>query len=73
MAFNPDNISTSISIHRLDLEEAMVGASNAIFMRRVWYLDNIHLIKSMSSNLTTFDLENSIIQIDFEISIVVPI
>jgi hypothetical protein len=36
-------------------------------------LDNIHLIKSMSSNLTTFDLENSIIQIDFEISIVVPI
>jgi hypothetical protein len=26
----------------------------------------------MNSNLTTFELENSIIQIDFEISIVVP-
>ncbi len=49
-----------------------MGAFNAIFMRRVWYLDNIHLIKSMNSNLT-FDLENNIIQIDFEISIVVPI
>jgi ABC-type enterochelin transport system permease subunit len=72
MAFNPNKIFTSISTHILNLVEAIMGAFNAIFMRRVWYLDNIHLIKSMNSNLT-FDLENNIIQIDFEISIVVPI
>jgi hypothetical protein len=35
MTFNPNNISTSISTHRLNLVEAMVGASNATFMRRV--------------------------------------
>jgi hypothetical protein len=61
MAFNPNNISTSINTHILDLVEIMVGASNVIFMKRVWYLDNIHLIGFVSSNLTTFDLENSII------------
>jgi hypothetical protein len=44
MAFNPNNVSTFVNKHKLDLVEAMVGASNAIFMMKVWYLDNTCLI-----------------------------
>jgi hypothetical protein len=45
MALNLNNNFTLVSKHRLDLAKAMVGASNAIFMRKVQYLDNTHLTR----------------------------
>ncbi len=45
MAFNLNNIFTSVSKHKLDLVEAMVGAFNVIFMRRVQYSDNTCLTR----------------------------
>jgi hypothetical protein len=45
MAFNPNNIFTLTNIHKLDLAKIMVGASNAIFMRKVQYSNNTCLIK----------------------------
>jgi len=43
MALNPNNDFTLVNKRRLDLAEAMVGASNAIFMKRVRYSNNTHL------------------------------
>jgi hypothetical protein len=40
IAFNPNNISTLVNKHKLDLVEVSVGASNAIFVRRVQYSNN---------------------------------
>jgi hypothetical protein len=40
IAFNPYNISTLVNKHKLDLIEVSVGASNAIFVRKVQYSDN---------------------------------
>jgi len=45
MAFNLNNIFTSVSKHKLDLVEAMVGAFNVILMRRVQYSDNTCLTR----------------------------
>ncbi len=45
MAFNLINVFTSVSKHKLDLVEAMVGASNVILMRRVQYSDNTCLTR----------------------------
>ncbi len=45
MAFNLNNIFTSVSKHKLDLVEAMVGASNVILMRRMQYSDNTCLTR----------------------------
>jgi hypothetical protein len=38
MAFNLNNAFTSISKHKLDLVEAMLGVSNVIFMNREWVI-----------------------------------
>jgi len=35
MTFNPNNVFTLVNKHKLDLVEAMMGASNAIFMKKV--------------------------------------
>jgi hypothetical protein len=40
IAFNPNNISTLVNKHKLDLIEVSVGASNAIFVRKVQYPNN---------------------------------
>jgi hypothetical protein len=42
--FKPNKVSTSINKDKLDLAEGIVGASNAIFMRRMQYIDKTHLI-----------------------------
>jgi hypothetical protein len=43
--FNPSNNSTLVNKHKLDLVKVFVGASNAIFMRRVWYSNNTCLTR----------------------------
>jgi hypothetical protein len=45
MAFNPNNVFTLTNRHKLDLAKVMVGASNAIFVRKVQYSHNTCLIK----------------------------
>jgi len=40
-----NKVSTLISKDILDLVEGIVGASNAIFMRKVWYSNKTHLTK----------------------------
>jgi len=40
--FKPNKVSTSINKEKLDLVEGIVGASSAIFMRGVKYIDKIH-------------------------------
>jgi len=45
MVVNLNNIFTSVSKHKLNLVEAMVGASNVILMRRVQYSDNTCLTR----------------------------
>jgi hypothetical protein len=35
MVFNPNNVFTLVKKHKLDLVKVMIGASNAILMRRV--------------------------------------
>ncbi len=45
MAFNLSNVFTSVSKHKLDLVEVMVGASNVILMRRVQYSNNTCLTR----------------------------
>lgn len=51
MAFNLNNVFTSINKHKLDLVEAMLGVSNVImiFMKIVSYSNNKHLTKSWIS------------------------
>ncbi len=44
IAFNPNNISTLVNKHKLDLARVIMGASNVIFMKKMWYLDNICLL-----------------------------
>jgi hypothetical protein len=39
--FKPNKVSTSISKDKLDLVEGIVGASHAIFMRKLEYINNI--------------------------------
>jgi len=41
----PNKVSTLLSKDILDLVEGIVGASNAIFMRKVWYLNKTHSTK----------------------------
>ncbi len=41
---NPNNVSTSISKEKFNLMEGIMGASNAIFTKRVQYSINTHLI-----------------------------
>jgi len=40
ITFNPNNISTLVNKHKLDLVEVSVGAFNAIFVRKVQYSNN---------------------------------
>jgi hypothetical protein len=72
--FYPSNISTLVNKHKLDLVKVIVGASNAIFTKRVQYSNNtcltrlsmeIHLILMFRNILLPFisiiftHLENS--------------
>jgi len=43
--FNASNISTSVNKHKLDLAEIPMVTFNAIFMKRMQYLDNTCLTK----------------------------
>jgi hypothetical protein len=45
IAFKPNKVSTSINKDKLDLVEGIVGASNAIFIRRVHYIDKTHFVR----------------------------
>jgi hypothetical protein len=44
MTFNPNNIFTLVIKHKLNLAEVMVGAPNVIFMKKVQFSNNTHLI-----------------------------
>jgi hypothetical protein len=40
IAFNPNNISILVNKHKLDLLKVIVGAFNAIFVKKVQYSNN---------------------------------
>jgi len=42
--FKPNKIFTSINKNKLDLAKGIVGASSAIFMRKMQYIDKTHFI-----------------------------
>ncbi len=42
--FRPNKVSTLINKDKLDLVEGIVGASSAIFMKGVQYIEKTHLI-----------------------------
>ncbi len=52
---NPNNVSTSISKEKFNLMEGIMGASNAIFTKRVQYSINTHLIGLIIKTLN-FDI-----------------
>jgi hypothetical protein len=61
--FDPNNISTLVNKHKLDLVEVSVGAPNAIFVRKVQYSNNtcstslimiIHLVLILHNILLLF-------------------
>jgi hypothetical protein len=63
ITLSPIDISTSMNKHKLDLVEAIVGASNVIFLRRMWYSNNtcltwllmkIHLIVTFHNIMLPF-------------------
>ncbi len=41
---NPNNVSTSMNKEKINLMEGIMGASNAIFTKRMQYSINTHLI-----------------------------
>jgi hypothetical protein len=43
--FKPNKVSTLVCKDKLNLGEGIMGASNAIFMKKMWYLNKTHLTK----------------------------
>jgi hypothetical protein len=45
IAFKPNKVSTLVNKDKLELTKGTMGASKAIFMRRMWYLNKAHLTR----------------------------